>query len=201
MASVSTACVSRLKNSTFICRKILRGNGADVKKIEKKTFPCVVPKVKLVPAMKKFGILNGVNLDRLGVREPEIYGSTTLADLERNLFETAKTLGVEIECFQSNHEGALVDKIYAWSDAGFSGLVFNPGAFTHTSIALRDCIAGCKIPTIEVHISNVHAREDFRRKSLLAPVCNGQIIGLGLAGYDLALFWHANVNAALLVER
>lgn len=151
--------------------------------------------------MKKIGILNGVNLNRLGVREPEIYGKTTLEDLERNLTETAATLGVEIECFQSNHEGALVDKICEWTDRGFSGIVFNPGAFTHTSIALRDCIAGCAIPTVEVHISNVHAREEFRRTSLIAPVCVGQITGLGLAGYDLALFWHANVNGALLVTK
>lgn len=151
--------------------------------------------------MKKIGILNGVNLNRLGVREPEIYGGTSLENLERNLFETAKTLGVEIECFQSNHEGALVDKICEWADRGFAGIVFNPGAFTHTSIALRDCIAGCKIPTVEVHISNVHAREAFRRESLIAPACVGQIAGLGLAGYDLALFWHANVNGALLVAK
>ena len=149
--------------------------------------------------MKKIGILNGVNLGRLGMREPEIYGKTTLADLERNLEETAKTLGVEIERFQSNHEGALIDKIYEWADRGFAGLVFNPGAFTHTGIALRDCIAGCKIPTVEVHISNVYAREKFRHESLIAPVCVGQIAGLGLAGYDLALFWHANVNGSLLV--
>ena len=149
--------------------------------------------------MKKIGILNGVNLGRLGMREPEIYGKTTLADLERNLEETAKTLGVEIECFQSNHEGALIDKIYEWADRGFAGLVFNPGAFTHTGIALRDCIAGCKTPTVEVHISNVYAREKFRHESLIAPVCIGQIAGLGLAGYDLALFWHANVNGSLLV--
>lgn len=148
--------------------------------------------------MKKIGILNGVNLNRLGLREPEIYGKTTLEDLERNLHETAKTLGVEIECFQSNHEGALVDKICEWTDRGFAGIVFNPGAFTHTSVALRDCIAGCKIPTLEVHISNVYTREEFRHKSLIAPVCVGQIAGLGLAGYDLALFWHANVNAALI---
>lgn len=145
--------------------------------------------------MKKIGILNGVNLNRLGVREPEIYGKTTLADLEQNLRETAQKFGVEIECFQSNHEGELVDKICAWTDGGFAGVVFNPGAFTHTSVALRDCIAGCAIPTIEVHISNVHAREEFRRTSLLAPVCAGQIVGLGLAGYELALAWFAKSPA------
>ena len=136
--------------------------------------------------MKKIGILNGVNLNRLGVREPEIYGKTTLEDLERNLEETAKTLSVEIECFQSNHEGALVDKICEWTDRGFSGLVFNPGAFTHTSVALRDCIAGCAIPTIEVHISNVHARENFRHLSVLADNCNGVICGFGADSYKLA---------------
>ena len=182
---------------------MLHGNATDflTSALLKKSFHGNAFRYRIAGIMKKIGILNGVNLNRLGVREPEIYGRTTLADLERNLDETAKTLGVEIECFQSNHEGALVDKICDWTDRGFSGLVFNPGAFTHTSIALRDCIAGCAIPTVEVHISNVHTREEFRQKSVIAPVCVGQIVGLGLAGYDLALFWHANVNGALLVTK
>ena len=138
--------------------------------------------------MKKIGILNGPNLNRLGKREPEIYGHATLADLERGLADYAANLGnCEIECFQSNHEGALIDKIYDWAERGFEGIVFNPGAFTHTSIALRDALAGAGIATVEVHISNVHAREEFRHRSLTAPVCRGQICGLGLKGYAYAL--------------
>lgn len=138
--------------------------------------------------MKKIGILNGPNLNWLGKREPEVYGDKTLEDLERGLANYAASFGdCEIECFQSNHEGALIDKIYDWAGRGFAGIVFNPGAFTHTSIALRDAIAGAGTPTIEVHISNVHAREAFRHQSLTAPVCRGQICGLGLKGYAYAL--------------
>ena len=151
--------------------------------------------------MKKIGILNGPNLNWLGKREPAIYGSTTLAELEKNLAETAKLIGIEIDCFQSNCEGALIDKIYAWVAAGFDGIIINPGAYTHTSIALRDCLAGCGISAVEVHISNVHKREEFRHKSLTAPVCEGQIVGLGLAGYELALFWHANCRAILPAKK
>lgn len=137
--------------------------------------------------MKKIGILNGPNLNWLGKREPAIYGSTTLADVEKALAARAAELGCEIECFQSNGEGALLDKIYDWAARGFCGLVVNPGAFTHTSVALRDCIAGAGVPAVEVHISNVHAREEFRKRSLTAPVCVGQICGLGVAGYAHAL--------------
>ena len=149
----------------------------------------------------KFLIINGPNLNMLGLREPEIYGKQDFAALCDFIENSCKENGIECELFQSNHEGALVDKICEWADKGFSGIVFNPGAFTHTSIALRDCIAGCNIPTVEVHISNVYTREEFRHTSLIAPVCIGQIAGLGLAGYDLALFWHANVNGALLVTK
>lgn len=137
--------------------------------------------------MKKIGILNGPNLNWLGKREPGIYGSTTLEDLEKSLHDSADELGCTIECFQSNHEGALLDKIYDWAGRGFDGIVINPGAFTHTSVALRDGLSGAGIPAVEVHISNVHAREAFRHVSLTAPVCVGQICGLGLEGYALAL--------------
>lgn len=138
--------------------------------------------------MKKIGILNGPNLNWLGKREPEVYGNKTLEDLEHGLADYAASLGnCELECFQSNHEGELIDKIYDWAGRGVAGIVFNPGAFTHTSIALRDALAGAGIPTIEVHISNVHAREEFRHRSLTAPVCVGQICGLGLKGYACAL--------------
>lgn len=137
--------------------------------------------------MKKIGILNGPNLDRLGKREPEVYGTATLADLETTLRATAQELGVSVEFRQSNHEGDLIDQIAAWADAGFAGLILNPGGLTHTSVALRDSIAGSGLPTIEVHLSNVHQREAFRHRSLTAGVCTGVIAGLGFDGYHAAL--------------
>lgn len=137
--------------------------------------------------MKKFGILNGPNLNRLGKREPEIYGHATLQNLEESLQTKAETLGVEIDCFQSNHEGALIDKIGTWTDQGFSGFLVNLGGYTHTSIALRDAIAGSGLPVVEVHISNIHARDAFREKSHTAGVCVGIISGLGFRGYHYAL--------------
>lgn len=137
--------------------------------------------------MKTIGILNGPNLNRLGKREPEIYGSETLEDLEQQLKKAAEMLNCTIRFFQSNHEGELVDTIYEYADSGCDGLIFNPGAYTHTSIALRDAISGSELPTIEVHISNVHKRESFRHQSMLAPVCIGAIAGLGLKGYSYAL--------------
>ncbi|MCR5183178.1 MAG: type II 3-dehydroquinate dehydratase [Opitutales bacterium] len=141
--------------------------------------------------MKKIAILNGPNLNWLGKREPEIYGSTSLEQLEAALAREAETLGVQIVCAQSNTEGELIDTLYRWHKEGVAGVIFNPGAYTHTSIALRDCIAGTGIPVIEVHISNIHKREEFRHKSLTAPVCLGQICGLGLEGYSLALKYFA----------
>lgn len=137
--------------------------------------------------MKTYVILNGPNLNWLGKREPHIYGSQTLADLETILRAEAAKLGVAIECFQSNHEGELVDKIYALAQSGASGIILNAGALTHTSIALRDAISGVGLPTIEVHISNVYKREDFRHHSYTAPVARGVIAGLGLEGYLAAL--------------
>jgi 3-dehydroquinate dehydratase-2 len=131
-------------------------------------------------------VLNGPNLNRLGLREPGIYGSDTLEDLGQRLSDWGKENQVEIACFQSNHEGELVDQIHQ-ADSRFQGIVFNPGAFTHYSYALRDAIASVDLPVIEVHISNVYKREEFRHHSVIAPVCLGQIAGLGLKGYQLAL--------------
>ena len=136
--------------------------------------------------MKRIAILNGPNLDRLGKREPEIYGRATLADLETALRAEFGKIA-QLEFFQSNHEGALIDKIGALADAKTDGLVINGGAFTHTSIALRDALLGAHIPTIEVHISNLYKREDFRHKSLTAAASIGLISGLGLEGYHAAL--------------
>ncbi|HEX2100062.1 MAG TPA: type II 3-dehydroquinate dehydratase [Candidatus Synoicihabitans sp.] len=136
--------------------------------------------------MKRLAILNGPNLDRLGKREPEVYGSTTLTELEQALrVEFADA--AELTFFQSNHEGALIDKIAALADAKYDGLVLNAGAFTHTSVALRDALAGAKLRAVEVHISNLYRREDFRHVSLTAPICVGVITGLGLEGYFAAL--------------
>lgn len=136
--------------------------------------------------MKKIAILNGPNLDRLGKREPEIYGRATLADLEASLraeFGSA----AELEFFQSNHEGALIDRIASLADRKFDGVVINGGAFTHTSVALRDALLGAHVPTVEVHISNIYKREEFRQQSLTAPACIAVITGLGLEGYFAAI--------------
>ncbi|HEX3730308.1 MAG TPA: type II 3-dehydroquinate dehydratase [Opitutaceae bacterium] len=136
--------------------------------------------------MKKIAILNGPNLDRLGKREPEIYGRTTLADLEKAL--RAELGGqAELAFFQSNHEGELIDKIAALADAKYDGLVLNAGALTHTSVALRDALLGAHLPAIEVHISNIYQREEFRHTSLTAPACVAVITGLGLEGYHAAV--------------
>lgn len=132
-------------------------------------------------------VLHGPNLNLLGKREPEVYGSQTLEDVNAQLQELADSLGVSISFQQSNHEGVLIDAIQQAAADGADGLIINPGGFTHTSVALRDAVAGTALPTIEVHISNIHAREAFRHTSLIAPVALGQICGLGTGGYLLAL--------------
>lgn len=131
-------------------------------------------------------VLHGPNLNLLGTREVSIYGDQTLADIDAHLAQVARELGAEVECFQSNHEGALIDAIHA-ARGKTDGLLLNPGALTHTSIALRDAIAGVQIPAVEVHLSNIHAREPFRHTSYLAPMCVGQISGFGARSYELAL--------------
>jgi 3-dehydroquinate dehydratase II len=136
--------------------------------------------------MKTLAILNGPNLDRLGKREPHIYGSATLADLEAGLRAEFATTA-KLEFFQSNHEGELVDKISALAEAGVDGLVINGAALTHTSVALRDALAGSGLRAVEVHISNIYKREEFRHKSLTAPVCLAVITGLGLECYSAAI--------------
>lgn len=132
-------------------------------------------------------VLNGPNLNLLGTREPEIYGSQTLADISEALASSAAQAGHQLECFQSNAEHALIDRIHAARDEGVHFILINPAAFTHTSVALRDALLGVNIPFIEIHLSNVHAREAFRHHSYLSDVAVGVICGLGAQGYDLAL--------------
>ena len=132
-------------------------------------------------------LINGPNLNLLGSREPEIYGARTLADLESLLSQEAEALGHELQCFQSNHEGALIDRIHQAATDGVAFLLINPAAYTHTSIALRDALLGVGLPFIEIHLSNVHAREPFRHSSFLSDIAVGVIAGLGPMGYSLAL--------------
>lgn len=132
-------------------------------------------------------LLNGPNLNLLGTREPQVYGSTTLKEIETELVELAKKAGAKLDCFQSNHEGALIDRIHAARTDGTEFVIINPGAFTHTSVAIRDALSGVAIPFIELHLSNVHKREAFRHHSYLSDVAVGVICGLGVHGYRLAL--------------
>jgi len=139
--------------------------------------------------------LNGPNLNLLGQREPDVYGHATLADIEAKVRERAAKLGVEVDFRQSNLEGELVDWIQQ-AKGKFDVIVLNAAAYTHTSVALRDAIAAVGVPTIEIHLSNIHAREKFRQKSLIAPVCWGQITGFGQKSYLLALEASVDVNAS-----
>ncbi|KMW47448.1 type II 3-dehydroquinate dehydratase [Ralstonia insidiosa] len=138
-------------------------------------------------ALRNVLVLHGPNLNLLGTREPEVYGATTLADINAALAERAKARGVTLAHFQSNHEGALVDRIHAAKSEGVEFIIINPAAYTHTSVALRDALAGVVIPYIEVHLSNVHRREPFRHHSYLADQAVGVICGLGWRGYVAAL--------------
>ena len=132
-------------------------------------------------------LLNGPNLNLLGTREPAFYGATTLADIEEKLIELATAAGHTLECYQSNAEHDLVDRVQQAGRDGIAFIIINPAAYTHTSVALRDALAGVNIPFIELHLSNVHAREDFRKQSYISDIATGVISGLGAFGYELAL--------------
>ncbi|MEP7057546.1 MAG: type II 3-dehydroquinate dehydratase [Caldimonas sp.] len=134
----------------------------------------------------KLLVLNGPNLNLLGTREPEVYGNTTLADVEATLQREAAQRGATLDCFQSNHEGALIDRIHAARTEAVGFIVINPGGLTHTSVALRDALAGVAIPFVEVHISNVHQREAFRHHSYLSPIAVAVVCGFGTSGYSMA---------------
>jgi 3-dehydroquinate dehydratase-2 len=138
-------------------------------------------------------VINGPNLNRLGMREPSIYGSETLDELTAELTSKAGGLGIELECRQSNHEGQLIDWLQEAANAGANAVILNAGGYTHTSVALRDAIAAISIPVIEVHLSNIYAREPFRRRSFLAPVVTGAIMGFGKQSYVLALHAAAQI--------
>lgn len=141
-------------------------------------------------------VLNGPNMNWLGRREPEIYGSTTLDELEEALVMRGKALGWHVECYQNNSEGALVDAIYAFAARGIRNFIVNAGAYTHTSVALRDALSSVQARFLEVHISNVYQREAFRHTSYLSDIAQGVIAGCGIQGYTLALQWFAHQEAA-----
>jgi 3-dehydroquinate dehydratase-2 len=132
-------------------------------------------------------VLHGPNLNLLGSREPELYGSDSLADIDARLVAAGKAAGAEVQCYQSNHEGALIDRVHAAREEQVGMILINPGGLTHSSVALRDALAAVAIPFIEVHLSNIHAREPFRRRSYFSDLAAGVICGLGSRGYDLAL--------------
>ncbi len=132
-------------------------------------------------------VIQGPNLNLLGTREPDVYGKTTLEDIHQKLGELAKAQSVDLSTYQSNHEGELIDRIQKAKQDGVDFIIINPGAFTHTSVALRDVLAGVAIPFTEVHLSNIHQREEFRKHSYLSDIATGVICGLGAIGYELAL--------------
>lgn len=134
----------------------------------------------------KLLLLNGPNLNLLGTREPAVYGATTLADIEQAASAQAAAAGASLACFQSNHEGALIDRIHAAKAEGIEAIVINPGGLTHTSVALRDALAGVALPFYEVHVSNVHRREAFRHHSYLSDLAAGVVVGFGVRGYAMA---------------
>ncbi len=137
--------------------------------------------------MQRILVLNGPNLNRLGSREPERYGRLTLADISARLDRAASSAGVRLEHFQSNHEGEAIDRLHQAADAGIDGVLINPGAWTHTSVAIRDALLAIDRPFIEIHLSNIHAREAFRQHSYFSDIALGSIVGLGALGYELAL--------------
>jgi 3-dehydroquinate dehydratase II len=136
--------------------------------------------------MKKILVIHGPNLDLLGKREPQVYGKTTLTEINARLNRAAKAKKAQLKIMQSNHEGKIVDLI-GKSSGKFDGILINPAAYTHTSVAIRDAIAGCGTPTVEVHLSNIYSREEFRRHSLISPVAKGQVCGFGINSYILGL--------------
>jgi len=146
-------------------------------------------------------VLHGPSLNLLGTREPGVYGRVTLAQVDRMLRDHARRRGDTVECRQSNHEGQLIDWLQAAQRERFAGVVFNPGAFTHYSLALRDAVAGIQVPVVEVHLSNVHAREEFRRHSVIAAVARGQISGFGPRSYLLGLDALASVSRRPISRR
>jgi 3-dehydroquinate dehydratase II len=156
-----------------------------LKKTPSEAAPRTASRVK--PGSNRILVLHGPNLNLLGTREPEIYGRETLANINRRLIAQGKAAGVAVICFQSNHEGALIDRVQLARNQQVASIIINPAGFTHTSVALRDALAGVAIPFIEVHLSNIHAREPFRRHSYFSDLAAGTICGLGSKGYELAL--------------
>ncbi len=155
------------------------------------------PFCRTMASHHSIGLLNGPNLGRLGLREPDVYGRTSLASIESVVAEEAKLLGVRVECFHSNHEGALIDRLEKWTDEDFCAFVVNPGGLTHTSVALRDALTATGRMVVEVHLSNVHRRENFRRESLTAGACEAVVAGMGPEGYLAALrFLAARLKSA-----
>lgn len=138
-------------------------------------------------SVRRVAVFHGPNLNLLGRREPAVYGTTTLADIDRALADRARALGAEVACSQHNGEGALVDALQATMDAGYFGILINPGGYTHTSVAIRDALIATGLPAVEVHLSNVYAREPFRHSSTIADVVKARVMGFGARGYLLAL--------------